>query len=196
MRRAALELPGAGAPRGRFGRAALASLRHRPGGRPGIAAGGVDWIATNPPFKDLELWVEQAHRTARLGFALLCRSAALESVDRFKRVFRPLHRELLFAQYAERVAMVEGRCDPRASSATSYGWLVCDKRGAFRPLGGLDPMAQPIGGSVTFPAVLIPPCRARFERPGDWSVRWRDPEPAPAVRTEAPAASGGRGETA
>lgn len=129
---------------------------------PGFAA-DVDWIVTNPPFKDLQDWIDVAMKTARVGFALLCRTAAIETVDRFEKLWKAQQGHLLFAQYVERVPMVEGRCDPAASSATAYGWIVWKRAGG---LSARVPM-------ISAPLVFIPPCRGRFEKSGDYVVKPR-----------------------
>ena len=57
---------------------------------------------------------------------MLTRTVFIESVGRYDRLFsinQPSH----FAQFTERVPMVKGRLDRRASTATGYCWLVWDK---------------------------------------------------------------------
>lgn len=54
---------------------------------------------------------------------MLTRTVFIESVGRYDRLFsinQPSH----FAQFTERVPMVKGRLDRRASTATGYCWLV------------------------------------------------------------------------
>jgi hypothetical protein len=60
---------------------------------------------------------------ARHGVAVLTRTVFIESVGRFEKLFsqRP---PLIVAQYVERVPMVKGRLDQKASTATGYCWLV------------------------------------------------------------------------
>ena len=55
------------------------------------------------------------------------------------------------AHFAERVPMVKGRCDPGASTATSYSWFVW-------MMGDAEPRT-----------IWIPPCRKRLEREGDYA---------------------------
>ena len=55
---------------------------------------------------------------------MLVRTVFIESVGRYDRLFSQ-NPTTYFAQYAERVAMVKGRLDRKASTATGYGWAVC-----------------------------------------------------------------------
>lgn len=82
-----------------------------------------DWVITNPPFNLAFEFALRALRTANFGVALLVRTTWLEGGDRFSRLFssRPPSTVALFS---ERVPMVKGRWDPKASSATSYAWVV------------------------------------------------------------------------
>lgn len=109
-----------------------------------------DWVITNPPFRLAEEFVDRALVVARHGIAILARTVFLESVGRFESIFsvRP---PTVFAQFTERVPMVKGRLDPRASTATGYAWFVWVK------------------GSSNLPRLTwIPPCRKSLERPTDY----------------------------
>lgn len=114
-------------------------------------ANAPDWIITNPPFNLAVEFAERALREARLGVALLVRTAWLEGGDRFHRLFsrRP---PSIVGQFCERVPMVRGRWDPAASTATSYCWLVwhADDRSADTRLKWIPPG-----------------CRERLTRPDD-----------------------------
>jgi hypothetical protein len=88
----------------------------------------VDWIITNPPFKPADQFVLRALDVAAVGVALLLRTQWLESEDRYYSIFRD-RPPSLFAPFVERVAMLRGRWEPDASTATSYSWFVW-KRGA------------------------------------------------------------------
>jgi len=57
------------------------------------------------------------------------------------------------AQFSERVPMVRGRLDAKASTATGYAWVVWRK-----------PLDQPTG------LVWIPPCRKGLERLNDYDT--------------------------
>lgn len=115
-----------------------------------IIANSFDWVITNPPFKLAETFINQSLRIARRGVAMLTRSVFIESVGRYERLFN-VRPPTLYAQFAERVPMVKGRVDPKATTATSYAWLIWDKTEVCRHR--LD---------------WIPPCRKKLERPGDY----------------------------
>jgi len=82
----------------------------------------VDWIITNPPFNLAAEFAERALNAAS-GVALLVRTAWLEGGGRFHRLFQPRPPSIV-AVFCERVPMVKGRWDPKASTATSYCWVV------------------------------------------------------------------------
>lgn len=107
-----------------------------------------DWIVANPPFRLAERFIEHAGRIAETGFAMIVRSAFLEGVGRYENLFSK-NPPSIIAQFAERVPMVKGRYDPKASTATSYTWLIWFKD---------EPKTE---------FVWIPPCRKRLEREGD-----------------------------
>lgn len=109
------------------------------------------WVVTNPPFRLCEEFIVKAMDQSQDGCAMLVRTAFLESVGRYERLFR-LAPPTIVAFFTERVPMVKGRCDPKASTATSYSWLVWRH--------GCDPEAP----------VWIPPCRKLLEKPGDYDL--------------------------
>lgn len=116
-----------------------------------IEEGSCDWIITNPPFRLAEEFVLRAMRGARRGVAILARSVFLESVGRYNAIFRD-RPPTKFAQFSERVPMVKGRLDRKASTATGYAWLVWER----------DATAQ-------VPQLMwIPPCRKQLERAEDY----------------------------
>lgn len=110
-----------------------------------------DWIITNPPFRLADQFAEVAIQRARVGAALLVRTAFLEGVSRYKNLFRrhPPHSIL---QFTERVPMHRGRLVQDGSTATAYCWIVW----TLHRLG-----REPI-------FCWIPPCRRRLERLGDY----------------------------
>jgi hypothetical protein len=114
----------------------------------------VDWIITNPPFRLGEDFLEVALVRARVGVALLTRTVFIESVGRYERIFKH-NPPTRFAQFTERVPMVKGRLDKKASTATGYAWLVWEKNTKKK--------AQ---------LMWVPPCRKALEREGDY-----DPAP-------------------
>lgn len=86
----------------------------------------VDWVITNPPFRLAEEFVLRALRVARQGVAILARTVFLESVGRYEGIFRNTP-PAKFAQFVERVPMVRGRLDGKATTATGYAWLVWER---------------------------------------------------------------------
>jgi hypothetical protein len=111
-----------------------------------------DWIITNPPFRLAEQFAETAIVRAKLGVAILVRTAFLESIGRFEGLFtRNPPSDIL--QFVERLPMVKGKVDADASSATAYCWLVWRKH------------ATP-GTQFHW----IPPCRKRLERASDYEA--------------------------
>jgi hypothetical protein len=108
------------------------------------------WTITNPPFRLAEQFIERALERSVDGVAVILRSAFLESVGRYERLFetRPPSDVL---QFVERVPMVKGRLDSDAASATAYAWLVWRK------------------GAVGTHLHWIAPCRRRLERADDYA---------------------------
>lgn len=112
----------------------------------------VDWVITNPPFRLSEEFVLRALRVARQGVAILARTVFLESAGRYNAIFRETPPSK-FAQFVERVPMVKGRLDEKASTATGYAWLVWEK------------------GATGEPRLMwVPPCRRKLERKGDYAL--------------------------
>ncbi len=111
----------------------------------------VDWVITNPPFRLAEEFVLRGLRIARRGVAILARTVFLESVGRYQGIFKDAP-PTKFAQFVERVPMVRGRLDGKATTATGYAWLVWEKDG------------------VAIPRLMwVPPCRKKLERKSDYS---------------------------
>jgi len=74
----------------------------------------------------------------------------IESVGRYREISE-LTTPTRFAQFTERVPMVKGRLDVKASTATGYARIVWDK------------------GDKTMPRLMwVPPCRKKLERVGDY----------------------------
>ena len=109
----------------------------------------VDWVITNPPFRLAEDFVHRSLDVARFGVAMLVRTVFLESVGRYNRLFsrKP---PSVFAQFVERVPMVRGRLDAKATTATGYAWLLWQH------------------GENTSKLAWIPPCRRTLERANDY----------------------------
>lgn len=113
-------------------------------------AGAVDWVITNPPFRLAEDFIKRSMIVARKGIAILTRTVFIESVGRYREIFEftPPTR---FAQFTERVPMVKGRLDRKASTATGYAWIVWEK----------DRVSDPR-------LMWVPPCRKTLERASDY----------------------------
>lgn len=116
----------------------------------GVAPKNVDWVITNPPFRLAENFFHHAMTIANVGVALLVRTVFLEGIGRLERVFSK-YPPTLVAQFSERVPMVRGRLDRKASTATGYAWVVWRK---------------PLGADTRL--MWIPPCRKRLERDSDY----------------------------
>lgn len=111
-----------------------------------------DWVITNPPFRLAEQFVLRSLKVARRGVAILARTVFIESVGRYDKVFSKMP-PTKFAQFTERVPMVKGRLDRKASTATGYGWLVWEKKKRSAPR-----------------LMWVPPCRKSSERDGDYDM--------------------------
>lgn len=122
-----------------------------------------DWVITNPPFRLGEEFISRSMNIARRGVAMLTRTVFIESVGRYERLFKS-NPPSQFAQFTERVPMVKGRVDKKASTATGYAWLVWEK--------------DRLGRSEV---VWIPPCRKTLERDGDYQQAPLMPTPKPSV---------------
>jgi hypothetical protein len=111
----------------------------------------VDWVITNPPFRLSEEFVLRSLKVARHGVAILARTVFIESVGRYRNIFERVP-PTKFAQFTERVPMVKGRLDRKATTATGYAWLVWEKR--------QDTEAPKL--------MWVPPCRKQLERDADY----------------------------
>jgi hypothetical protein len=118
----------------------------------------VDWVITNPPFRLAEDFFERGRQVARKGVAVLTRTVFIESVGRFERVFRPNPPSTVL-QYTERVPMVKGRVDRKASTATGYAWLVWN-------------FSEERKGTTLD---WVPPSRRALERGEDYESAFLDP---------------------
>lgn len=119
---------------------------------PHIAAHGVDWIITNPPFKLAAEFVHQALDRCDIGCAMLCRTVWLEGQSRYRELFskRP---PSIVAVFSERLPINKGAPRVDAGTATSYSWFVWFKRDIDIPISVLE---------------WVPPCRKALEREGDY----------------------------
>lgn len=113
-------------------------------------ANAVDWVITNPPFRLAEEFIQRGLTVARQGVAILARTVFLESVGRWNGLFQNTPPST-FAQFVERVPMLRGRLERKATTATGYAWLVWEKR------AGTAPQLK-----------WVPPCRKHLERDEDY----------------------------
>ena len=110
-----------------------------------------DWVITNPPFRLASEFVLRALPIARCGVAIFARTVFLESSGRYEAIFRHTP-PTIFSQFVERVPLVKGRLDQKASTATGYAWFV------WRT-------AYPAQKTTL---VWIPPCRRDLEEENDY----------------------------
>lgn len=115
----------------------------------GLACPTVDWIITNPPFKQSTDFVLKALARAGTGVAMFVRTAWLEGIDRYERIFLD-HPPTLISFFTERVPLHKGRWEPDGSTMTAYIWLVWIK--------GAAPQA---------PFWIPPGCREALSKPED-----------------------------
>lgn len=117
-----------------------------------IETKSVDWVITNPPFRLAEEFILRSFEVAKNGVAILARTVFLESVGRYERIFKDIP-PTKFAQFSERVPMVRGRLDKKASTATGYAWIIWDFQNSNK----------------TPEVTWVPPCRKKLERDDDYS---------------------------
>tara|TARA_R110000772_G_scaffold25515_2_gene66471 strand:+ start:3644 stop:4255 length:612 start_codon:yes stop_codon:yes gene_type:complete len=111
----------------------------------------VAWTIFNPPFRLAEQFIDRACYSSMHGVAAIVRSAFLEGVGRYNRLFSenpPSH----VLQFSERVVMHKGKLTAKGSTATAYCWLVWQTSHE---------------GSTQFD--WIAPCRKRLERLEDYA---------------------------
>lgn len=118
--------------------------------------GRYDWIVTNPPFVCGEAFVRAGLARARRGVAMLVRLSFIESVGRYE-LLQGAHPVRVVAPFAERVPMVKGRWDPKASTATAYAWCVWAQP-------GVDLTA---GEGMSVFRLIAPGARERLHRAAD-----------------------------
>jgi len=113
----------------------------------------LNWIITNPPFRLAEEFVLRALQIASTGVAIFARTVFIESIGRYENLFQRFPPTIV-AQFTERVPLVKGRLDRKATTATGYCWLVWKKGARKKP-----------------PELLwIPPCRRKLERFSDYEL--------------------------
>ena len=117
-----------------------------------IPEGAFDWVITNPPFRLAEEFIVKSRKAAKSGVAILARTVFIETIGRHDRLFRDTPPSIV-APFAERVPMVKGRLDNKASTATAYSWIVW--------------CGQP---ATDTKIIWVPPCRKQLEKQNDYDV--------------------------
>jgi hypothetical protein len=125
---------------------------------PGLEAPGgpVDWIFTNPPFKDAKRFVQLARQRARRGVAMFVRLGFQETVGRFE-LFSGPDRATLACPYAERVGIRLGDCRINGGTAAAYMVVIWVTDPALARDYPDDTLLRPVR----------PGTRDRLSRPGD-----------------------------
>lgn len=101
-----------------------------------------DWVISNPPFNEAADFLSRALAEAKSGVALLLRLSWLEGAERWREIFRHTPPTTV-AVFAGRVAMVKGKWDPGASSATAYAWFIWNfQEKQHKALSWIPPTAQ------------------------------------------------------
>ena len=108
-------------------------------------------MVTNPLFRLAEEFVGRAFHVARKCVAILARTVFLESVGRYKAIYSKTP-PTKFAQFVERVPMIKGLLDAKATTATGNAWSVWEKPAGEQPR-----------------LMWVPPCRRDLERKGDYA---------------------------
>lgn len=124
----------------------------------------VDWVITNPPFKEAADFVRLGLQRARRGVAMLARMSWFESIGRYPLFFPDgsQARLTVFAPFFERVPMELGGWDPDGSTATAYAWFIWMK---IEPVW-IEPMRRALGAcAATVP--IGPGTRAALTHPDD-----------------------------
>lgn len=108
-----------------------------------------DWIITNPPYVLGEEFIEKSLDYSLEGCAFLVRSAFIETIGRYERLFSK-QPPTIMAQFAERVGMIRDKVASKTSTTTPYCWLVWKHHEQGSKL------------------MWIPPCRKQLERIEDY----------------------------
>lgn len=112
----------------------------------------VGFTITPPPFRLAEQFIERMIATSRHGCAVIVRSAFLEGVGRYGRLFSktpPTH----VLQFSERVVMHKGKLSAKGSTATAYAWLFWETKKINRRPTEME---------------WIAPCRKLLEQASDY----------------------------
>lgn len=102
----------------------------------GYGAGGIDFlkakvpianIVTNPPYSQLEAFIEQGIALARRKFCILVRLATLASARRWKRIYSKLPPTRIHV-FSERITMYPYGIITGGKGTTEYAWFVWSKQ--------------------------------------------------------------------
>jgi hypothetical protein len=130
-----------------------------------FGSGSFDWVIAAPLFPQVAAFAHEGLRVARRGVALLCRTMIVEGADRFENLYSVAPPSVI-AQFVERVPIIQGRVDPKASTATAFAWLVWDRQ--IPALTRAERYPSPDPNSVQIRLWWIPPCRRELEREQDY----------------------------
>ena len=112
-----------------------------------------DWVITNPPFNKAKEFVLTSLDVARVGVAVLVRTAFVESQKRYEELFSKVPPRFICVS-SQRILLLKSRIQKKGSTATSYSWFVWEPGYSGRP-----------------EIMWIPPCRRDFERDSDYPTR-------------------------
>ena len=110
-----------------------------------------DWIITNPPFNLFMEFFEHGMKEAKYGVALLAPLTVIETLDRYRLIYKPYEGRYCVAPFVERLPIIKNTVREDATTARAYAWLVVAKQQS-----GLPPLRH------------IPPCRKQLERDHDY----------------------------
>lgn len=127
----------------------------------------VDWIITNPPFREAARFIKRAQRLAKRGVVMFVRGAFTEGSERYEELFRPDIAPSYVVSFAERVVLLRNRLiqsnrpDPFNFHPTTYEPTCADSATAYSLVIWLP-------GQHDTRHRWIPKSRVELERPGDY----------------------------
>lgn len=117
-------------------------------------------IITNPPYKQLNAFIDRALSTASFGVGVLCRVQALEGEKRLKNVFGP-RPPTQIAFFSNRIPFKTGTVVKKAPKMFFHVWLWWEFN---QPLGTLGRKPQP-----PRPPLWVPyDAQTQLEKPEDY----------------------------
>jgi len=124
-----------------------------------------DMIVTNPPFEHAAEFVRIGLKAARIGVAVLCRAAFLESVERADLHYGDAVQLHAMAPFSERVPMQLGPWNPACSTATMYAWFLYLREPKPDHWPSIIPIRPGTRAALSRPGDI-----ARFVKPADGSL--------------------------